>query len=78
MRENNTLLECQKGFLFNSRYEPTDWSNNENILMYICNKGGVNIYCDIPDDLHIDDVVDIHKKMIHEMFKVCKKCEYHN
>lgn len=75
-----TLLECQKEFLFNSRYEPTEWSITKNTPMYICKKGRVNIYCDIPDDsnLNIDDVIDIHKKMLGEMSKVCQKCEYYN
>lgn len=74
------LKECQKKFLFNSRYEPTEWSDGQNTPTYICNKGRVNIYCDIPDDsnLNIDDVIDIHKKMFGEMSKVCRKCKYYN
>ena len=78
MNENGILLECQKEFLFNSRYEPTEWSPDKNIPMYICDKGRVNIYCDISDDLCVDDVIDIHKKMIDEMFNVCSKCRYYN
>ena len=78
MKQLNKLMECQKEFLFNRRYEPTEWSTNENIPMYICNKGRVNIYCDISDDLCIDDVINIYKQMTDEMFKVCEKCKYCN
>lgn len=76
------LKECQKECLFNSRYKPTEWDNNKNTPMYVCEKGRVNIYCDIPDDLNsnldIDDVINIHKKMFNELFKVCQKCQYYN
>lgn len=82
MKKEYTLLECQKKFLFNSRYEPTEWIVNKNTPMYVCDKGRVNIYCDIPDDLNsnlgIDAVIDIHKKMFGEMVKVCQKCKYYN
>lgn len=78
MKVSDTLLECQKEFLFNSKYEPTEWSDNQNIPTYICNKGRVNIYCDIFDNLCINNVVDIHKQVINEMFKVCEKCKYYN
>lgn len=78
----NKLKECQKEFLFNSRYEPTEWSINKNIPMYICDKGRVNIYCDISDDLDsnlcIDDIINIHKQVFDEMFKVCEKCKDYN
>ena len=76
------LKECQKEFLFNSRYEATEWSDGKNTPIYICDKGRVNIYCDIPDDLNfnldIDDVINIHKEMFDEMSKVCRKCKYYN
>lgn len=78
MNGGSVLLECQKEFLFNCRYEPTEWSEGEDIPMYICKKGGVNIYCDISENIYVDDVINIHKKMSNEMFKVCEKCKYHN
>ena len=78
MKENNVILECQKKFLFNCRYEPTEWSKGEDVPMYICNKGRVNIYCDISNNVCIDDVLEVHKKMADEMANVCQRCKYYN
>ena len=75
-------MECQKEFLFNSRYEPTEWSFGHKIPRCFCNKGRVNICCDIPEDLNsnlcTEDITDIHKKILNEMIKVCEKCKYYN
>lgn len=78
----DTLLECQKNFLLNSKYEPTEWNVNQKTFMYTCNKNRVNICYDIPNNLYsyldIDDVINIHKKMFDEMVNVCQKCKYYN
>lgn len=82
MNKENVLLECQKEFLLNSRYESTEWNANEKTFMHTCNKGRIHICYDISDDsyshLNIDDVIDIHKKMSNEMVNVCQKCKYYN
>ena len=80
MRGENHLLECQKEFLFNSIYKTTDWNVNQKTFMYTCNKGRVHICYDIPNDFNLDinKVIDIHQKMLDEMFKVCQKCKCYN
>lgn len=80
MTGENRLLECQKEFLFNSRYKPTDWNVNQKTFMHTCNKSRVHICYDILDDsnLDINEVIDIHQKMLGEMSKVCQKCKYYN
>ncbi len=82
MKKENILLECQKEFLLNSKYEPTEWNVNRKTFMHTCKKGGIHICYDIPDNLYsyldIDDVIDIHKKMSDEMINVCQKCKYYN
>ena len=52
--QKEKLLECQKEFLFNSIYEATEWSFEQKILRYICNKSKTSIYCDIPDDINFN------------------------
>ncbi len=52
MDMSTKLTECQKAFLFNSKYEPTEWSFGQKIPKYICKKRKVDIYCDISDNLN--------------------------
>ena len=78
----NKLTECQKEFLFNSRYEPTEWSFGHKIPRYICNKSRTSMYCDISDDmdasLSANDLYDIKKQIIEKILNMCENCKYHN
>ena len=82
MEKGNVLLECQKELLLNSKYEPTEWNVNKKTFTHTCNKGGVYICYDIPDNLYshltIDNVININKKMADEMVNVCQRCKYYN
>jgi len=78
----DTLLECQKELLLNSKYETTGWNVDKKTFIYTCNKGGVHICYDIPDNLYsnltMNDVISIHEKMFDEVANVCQKCRYYN
>lgn len=80
--KTNLLAECQKEFLFNSKYEPTEWSFGKSIPRYTCNKSRISVYCDISDDaninLTIDDVYNMKKQVLKEILNTCKNCKYHN
>lgn len=78
----NKLTECQKEFLFNSRYESTEWSFGQKIPRYICNKSKISMYCSIADDknanLSVDDLCDIKKQMLEKILNLCENCKHYN
>lgn len=80
--KSKQLAECQKEFLFNRRYEATEWSFGEKILRYTCGKSKISVYCDISDDtnanLTINDIYDIKKQILEEILNTCKNCKYRN
>lgn len=73
MNKSNKLLECQKEFLFNSRYELGHLNDDEKLLYLSCAKTnkGVGAYI---GDISVDDYIDIAEDIFDLILSCCKDC----
>ena len=72
---NRRLSECQKEFLFNSRYGYDEFHPNYKSLNYHCKKTGLREEIDI-DMITEDDLPILIKNVFDAISKHCEKCDY--
>ena len=70
----NILAECQKEFLFNSKYEIGHLNDDEKLLYLSCDKTnkGVGAYI---GGIAVDEYIDIAKDIFNLVLSCCKNCE---
>jgi len=76
MKNTDILSECQKEFLFNSKYEYGYLNENEKLLYLNCKKTdkGVGAYI---GELSKDEFLLLYKDIVKLIFSSCEDCEYH-
>ena len=79
------LKECQKEFLFNSRYlldlrvaqQPSDREEFPKMTKRLCKYTGRVITTHLPDEIYAEDYIDMSKENLDYMLnEICKNCEY--
>lgn len=77
MNKSNKLLECQKEFLFNSRYGYEEFHPNYKSLNYHCKKTEQRIEVDV-DDITDEQYFELNKNIYETIYDVCNRCRYNN
>ena len=75
MKQLNKLMECQKEFLFNGKYEIGHLNEDEKLLYLSCEKTnkGVGAYI---GDISRDDYFTIIKRIFELISSCCEDCKY--
>ncbi len=84
MNESDKLKECQKEFLFNSRYlpdlraaqQPSDREEFPKMVKRLCKYTGNAIITHLSEEMCVEDYIDISKENLDYIIKTCKDCEY--
>lgn len=71
----NMLTECQKQFLFNSKYGLNDIHPDHNAVDFICEKRNIRYGIYIPKDC-IEDYFAFTQNIIKFISSYCEDCEY--
>ena len=73
-KKTNKLSECQKEFIFNSKYEIGHLNDDEKLVYLSCAKTnkGVGAYI---GGIAVDNYIDIAKDMFDLILSCCKDCE---
>lgn len=73
----NRLKECQKEFLFNSRYGYDECHPTYKLVEYTCNKTDKRIAGCI-EKITINDFIALNKEIYEAMCLACNECSYNN
>lgn len=71
------LTECQKEFLFNSRYGYDAFHPNYKSLNYHCKKTDKRIEVDV-EDITNEEYFELNKEIYETIYDACNECCYNN
>lgn len=75
--QSTKLAECQKEFLFNSKYGYDECHPNYKSLNYHCKKTGQRIEENV-DNITDEQYFELNQNIYETIYGVCNKCCYNN